>query len=114
MSEAVRIITEQVRSRVRRDGVDLASDQTLAEQYVRAELQRYSERALGGAHPLIADEHQAALAARRVEARAVGREGEGADAGPIPAEGRAGRAGCAGCDGCSGSAGDSGCAGCDW
>ncbi|MEB0287133.1 hypothetical protein QN355_11270 [Cryobacterium sp. 10S3] len=60
MSEAVRIITEQVRSRVRRDGVDLASDENLAERYVRAELQRYSERALGGAHPLISDEHQAA------------------------------------------------------
>ncbi|MEC5148720.1 ATPase, T2SS/T4P/T4SS family [Cryobacterium sp. GrIS_2_6] len=60
MSEAVRIITEQVRSRVRRDGVDLASDENLAGRYVRDELQRYSERALGGAHPLISDEHQAA------------------------------------------------------
>ncbi|MGO4692353.1 CpaF family protein [Glaciibacter sp. 2TAF33] len=60
MSEAVRIITEQVRLRVRRDGVDLASDGHLAEQYVHAELQRYSERALGGSLPLIGDEHQAA------------------------------------------------------
>ena len=60
MSEAVRRITEQVRLRVRRDGVDLASDNALAEQYVRDELQRYSERALGGSLPLIADEHQAA------------------------------------------------------
>jgi pilus assembly protein CpaF len=60
MSEAVRMITEQVRLRVRLDGVDLASDDTLAEHYVRAEVQRYSERALGGSLPLIADEHQAA------------------------------------------------------
>ena len=60
MSEAVRIITEQVRLRVRREGVDLASDNTLAEQYVRDELQRYSERALGGSLPLIPDERQAA------------------------------------------------------
>lgn len=60
MSEAVRIITEQVRLRVRRDGVDLASDNRLAEQYVHAEVQRYSERALGGSLPLIGDEHQAA------------------------------------------------------
>ena len=59
MSEAVRIITEQVRMRVRREGIDLASDNTLAEQYVRDEVQRYSERALGGSLPLIPDERQA-------------------------------------------------------
>lgn len=60
MSEAVRMITEQVRQRVRRESVDLASDSVLAESYVRAELQRYSERALGNALPLIHDEDQAA------------------------------------------------------
>jgi pilus assembly protein CpaF len=60
MSEAVRIITEQVRLRVRRDGVDLAADDTLADQYVRDEVRRYSERALGGSMPLIGDEYQAA------------------------------------------------------
>lgn len=60
MSAAVRIITEHVRMRLRREGVDLASDNALAEQYVRDELQRYSERALGGSLPLIPDEHQAA------------------------------------------------------
>lgn len=60
MSEAVRMITEQVRQRVRRESVDLASDSVLAESYVRAELQRYSERALGNAMPLIHDEDQAA------------------------------------------------------
>lgn len=60
MSEAVRIITEQVRLRVRRDGVDLAADVGLADQYVRDEVRRYSERALGGSMPLITDEFQAA------------------------------------------------------
>lgn len=60
MSEAVRIITEQVRLRVRREGVDLAADNTLAERFVRDELRRYSERALGGSLPLIPDERQAA------------------------------------------------------
>jgi pilus assembly protein CpaF len=60
MSDAVRIITEQVRLRVRRDGVDLATDGGLADQYVRDEVRRYSERALGGSMPLIADEYQAA------------------------------------------------------
>ena len=60
MSEAVRIITEQVRLRVRRDGVDLGADVGLADQYVRDEVRRYSERALGGSMPLIGDEFQAA------------------------------------------------------
>ncbi|TFD53206.1 CpaF family protein [Cryobacterium sp. Hh11] len=60
MTEAVRIITEQVRSRVRREGVDLAANNALVEQYVRDELRRYSERALSGLAPMIADEHQAA------------------------------------------------------
>ncbi|WP_104084189.1 CpaF family protein [Cryobacterium sp. Y11] len=60
MTEAVRIITEQVRLRVRREGVDLASNNALAEQYVRDEVRRYSERALSGHAPMIADEHQAA------------------------------------------------------
>ena len=59
MTEAVRIITEQVRLRVRRDGVDLAADNTLADQYVRDEVRRYSERALGGSLPLLTDEFQA-------------------------------------------------------
>jgi pilus assembly protein CpaF len=40
MTEAVRIITEQVRLRVRRDGVDLAADVGLADQYVRDEVRR--------------------------------------------------------------------------
>ena len=59
MTEAVRIITDQVRQRVRREGVDLAANNAVVEQYVRDELRRYSERALGGLAPMIADEHQA-------------------------------------------------------
>ncbi|WP_082717131.1 CpaF family protein [Microterricola viridarii] len=60
MSEAVRMITEQVRARVRRESVDLAADSALAESFVRDEVRRYSERALGTALPLIHDEEQAA------------------------------------------------------
>jgi pilus assembly protein CpaF len=60
MSEAVALITERVRTRVRRDGVDLSSDGALAERYVYDEVQRYSERALSGSMPLLPDERQAA------------------------------------------------------
>jgi len=56
MSHAETIITDQVRERVRRDGVDLRSDRELAGRYVRDAVQRYSERALGGSMPLLADE----------------------------------------------------------
>jgi pilus assembly protein CpaF len=59
MSRAVAIITDEVRARVRRDGVDLSTDRDLAHRYVRDEVQRYSERALGGSVPLLADETQA-------------------------------------------------------
>ncbi len=60
MSSAVTHITERVRERVRREGVDLARDSSLAGEYVRAEVQRYSERALGGSLPMLADEAQTA------------------------------------------------------
>ncbi|HEV7566676.1 MAG TPA: hypothetical protein VGO31_12030 [Microbacteriaceae bacterium] len=60
MNDAVRLIADQVRSRVRRDGVDLSTRGELAHQYVHDELRRYSERALGGSLPLIADEVRAA------------------------------------------------------
>ncbi|HWU57895.1 MAG TPA: ATPase, T2SS/T4P/T4SS family, partial [Microbacteriaceae bacterium] len=60
MTDAVRLITDRVRERVRRDGVDLASGQAHASRYVHEELRRYSERALGGSMPLIADEEVAA------------------------------------------------------
>lgn len=60
MSEAVAIITERVREWVRREGVDLGADRALADGYVRDEVRRYSERALGGSLPLLPDEAQAA------------------------------------------------------
>ena len=60
MSTAVMIITERVRERVRVEGVDLGSDRALADQFVRDEVQRYSERALGGTLPMLSDEAQVA------------------------------------------------------
>ncbi|GAB3121153.1 CpaF family protein [Glaciibacter psychrotolerans] len=59
MSEAVRVITERVRVRVRQEGLDLADDGRLANQYVGDEVRRYSERALGGAVPMLDDERAA-------------------------------------------------------
>ncbi|MCU1571530.1 MAG: pilus assembly protein CpaF [Naasia sp.] len=56
MTNAVGAITDLVRARIRHDGVDLAADRDVASRYVRDEVQRYSERALGGAEPLLADE----------------------------------------------------------
>ena len=69
MSKAVSIITEQVRERVRRDGIDLGGDHALAQRYVHDEVQRYSERALGGSFPLLADE---ALTTRQIVATLTG------------------------------------------
>jgi len=60
MSQALSFITDRVRERVRLDGVDLGGDQALAGRYVRDEVQRYSERALSGALPMLADETAAA------------------------------------------------------
>ncbi len=60
MHAAISLIAERVRERVRLDGVDLGSDRSLADGYVREEIRRYSERALGGSLPLLADERQAA------------------------------------------------------
>ncbi|MES2093823.1 MAG: ATPase, T2SS/T4P/T4SS family [Actinomycetota bacterium] len=62
MPTAVALITERVRERVRRDGVDLGGDRqgALVDKYVREEVRRYSERALGGSLPMLVDEHQAA------------------------------------------------------
>ncbi len=59
---ALTTIADRVRERVRLDGVDLATDATLVERYVTDEVRRYSERALGGSVPLLADEAQAARA----------------------------------------------------
>ena len=60
MSRAVAIITDRVRERVRLDGVDLSRDRDLAHRYVHDEVQRYSEHALGGSVPMLADEAQTA------------------------------------------------------
>lgn len=57
MPNALAAIADQVRARVRADGVEL--DDALAQRYVRDEVRRYSERALGGSVPLLADEAQA-------------------------------------------------------
>jgi pilus assembly protein CpaF len=60
VANAVQVITERVRDRVRREGVDLAHDETLARRLVDDEVRSYSERALGGSVPLLADEMAAA------------------------------------------------------
>lgn len=60
MSSASTTIADRVRERVRLDGVDISSDAGLAESYVRDEVRRYSERALGGSVPLLDDEAQVA------------------------------------------------------
>ena len=59
MSRAVVAITELVRDRVRRDGIDLRGGGDLADRYVRDAVRHYSERALGGAHPMLDDEQAA-------------------------------------------------------
>ena len=69
MTSAIGLITERVRERVRADGVDLAGDEALAARLVRDEVQRYSEHALGGAHPLLTDE---AAVTRQVVATLTG------------------------------------------
>jgi pilus assembly protein CpaF len=60
MTRAVAIITDRVRERVQREGVDLSRDSALADRFVNDEVRRYSERALGGAIPLLEDEAGAA------------------------------------------------------
>ncbi|WP_227000632.1 CpaF family protein [Protaetiibacter intestinalis] len=69
MTSAVGLIAEQVRERVRREGVDLRADAALADRYVRDEVQRYAELALGGSVPLLDDE---AHVARQVVAALTG------------------------------------------
>jgi len=60
MATAVQTITDRVRARIRADGTDLARDRSRAADYVRDEVRRYSERALGSADPLLEDEQDAA------------------------------------------------------
>ncbi|QEO10466.1 CpaF family protein [Protaetiibacter larvae] len=69
MTSAVGVIAEQVRERVRREGVDLRGDRALADRLVRDEVQRYAELALGGSVPLLADE---AAVTRQVVAALTG------------------------------------------
>jgi pilus assembly protein CpaF len=69
MSRAASIITERVRERVRREGLDFGADRALADRIVRDEVRGYSERALGGSVPMLADE---AGTAREVVATIVG------------------------------------------
>ncbi|MGX5697841.1 CpaF family protein [Agromyces soli] len=60
MTDAVRTISQLVRSRAIRDGVDLAADGALAERLAAEEVRRYGERALSGAVVPIDDERAAA------------------------------------------------------
>ncbi|GAA1818298.1 CpaF family protein [Agromyces neolithicus] len=57
MSDPVRTIAERVRTRVLRDGVDVAGNDAVTARYAREEVRRYSERALTGAHAGLGDEH---------------------------------------------------------
>jgi pilus assembly protein CpaF len=56
VANAVQLITDRVRDRVRREGVDLASDKAVARRFVDDEVRSYTERALGGSAPMLADE----------------------------------------------------------
>ena len=56
MTDPVRTIADRVRTRVLREGIDLAADGAAAARYASEEVRRYSERALGGAHAQLRDE----------------------------------------------------------
>ncbi|MEO8261523.1 MAG: ATPase, T2SS/T4P/T4SS family [Pseudolysinimonas sp.] len=60
MTSPIDVIADAVRERARTDSADLGGSATLVERYVHHEVRRYSERALGGAVPLLADESDAA------------------------------------------------------
>jgi len=66
---ALTLITEQVRERVRREGVDVGAEPQLVDRFVRDEVRAYSERALGGSVPALSDE---ASAARQIVATLTG------------------------------------------
>ena len=53
---AVPVIAQRVRARLRADAVDVAVERDAAGRYVRDELRRYGEHALGGDAPIIRDE----------------------------------------------------------
>jgi pilus assembly protein CpaF len=69
MPDALATIAERVRERVRHDGADILADRDLAARYVHDEVRRYSERALGGSVPLLADE---TLATKQIVATLTG------------------------------------------
>jgi pilus assembly protein CpaF len=71
VTSAIGLITETVRDRVRREGVDLSADSegALAARFVHDAVQQYSEHALGGSYPLLPDE---AAVTRQVVASLTG------------------------------------------
>ncbi|MGN6326856.1 CpaF family protein [Pseudolysinimonas sp.] len=69
MTDAVGLITGRVRDRVRGEGLDLGANGAHAGDVVREEVRRYSEHALGGSLPLLADEE---LVTGQVVARLIG------------------------------------------
>jgi len=69
VTTALALITEQVRERVRREGVDVGSESELVGRFVRDEVRAYSERALGGSVPALPDE---ASATRQIVATLTG------------------------------------------
>jgi pilus assembly protein CpaF len=66
---ALALITEQVRERVRREGIDVGTEPQLVDRFVRDEVRAYSERALGGSVPALTDE---ASATRQIVATLTG------------------------------------------
>lgn len=60
MTDAVRTISQLVRTRAIRDGLDLAADGALAERLAAEEVRRYGERALAGTVVPLGDERAAA------------------------------------------------------
>ena len=69
VTTALALITEQVRERVRREGIDVGTEAELLARFVRDEVRAYSERALGGSVPALTDE---ASAARQIVATLTG------------------------------------------
>lgn len=59
MSTSIAAITQAVRERIRGEGVDVAGDAGSVQRLVQGEVRRYSERALGGLLPMLADEADA-------------------------------------------------------
>lgn len=59
MAGAVEAITELVRERIRREGVDLSVTREAADRYAREEVQRYGERALIAGDGLLSDDRAA-------------------------------------------------------